>query len=99
MARWRDRASQLLPIVAEQSDDEETADPIGNAEVAYRTRLRRPQGRARARSLRRPEVSRLEPSCICCALLLRVHHCRTCAAFFPLGRKAAGNQRAVARGL
>src|ERR1700753_3711084 len=99
MARRRGRTCQLLLLFTLWATDEEAAGAPGHAALAHRTRLSRSQGRAGARPLRRPPISRLAPSRLGRLVLLRVRHRRTCAAFSPLGPKAAGRRRAVHRGL
>jgi SRSO17 transposase len=74
--------------------DRRRGEPIGAQDrahhqgaMAHGTRLRGTQRRTRARSLRRSFVSRLASSHLGCSLLLRVHRCRTCAAFPPSARR------------
>src|SRR2546430_16803975 len=99
MARQRGRAGQLLPLLPAWTTDEEAVGAARDAALAHRAHVPRSQGRTRTRSLRRPAVSWLAPSRLGRSVLLRVRHCRTCAAFPPLGQKAVGSPRAVARGL
>ena len=99
VAGRRRRAGKLFPFVAVHQTHQEAAHSHRHAALAHRARLSRPQGRARARPLRRTSLSRLASPCLGRTQLLRVHRRGTRAAFSPLGWKVASSRLAPALGL
>src|SRR5258708_25076480 len=99
VAGQREGADALHTRAHAQGAEPKAARTHHEGTLAHRARVRRPQGRTRARSLRRTLLSWLAPPCHRRSLLLCVRPRRALAAFSPLARKGASSLLARTRGV